>query len=83
MNASERQEIIEAVARQIAAILDVATNSPRAEKIFRSMADVDQRIAEQNRDGWRFFGADPVSLTEGELDAARRRAMERLRERSK
>ena len=82
MNASERQEIIEAVARQIAAILDVATNSPRAEKIFRSMADVEQRIEDQNRDGWRFFDTDPVSLTESELDAARRRAMERLRERS-
>jgi hypothetical protein len=82
MNASERQEIIEAVARQIAAILDVATNSPRAEKIFRSMADVEQRIEDQNRDGWRFFDTDPVSLTERELNAARRRAMERLRERS-
>ena len=82
MDASDRQEIIEAVARQIAAILDVATNSPRAEKIFRSMADVDKRIEDQNRQGWRFFDIDPVSLTESELAAARRRAMERLRERS-
>ena len=82
MHPSERQEIIEAVARQIAAILDVGTNSPEGEKIFRSMADVDRRIEDQNRAGWRFSDTDPISLTASELDAARRRAMERLRGRS-